>query len=160
MESSSGIFYTLPQINLKQSLMNYIIPPCAPPFPICSSSNINCDSLDKNRKEMYGHGSEAKNISEKLGNFQIDNSFAYHFIKTKFGRSLRFNELIGIVKSIQAYCSQKGIVLPPITRNEKRSFQLLIKYVDDHFEILRPILEKVTLCDESFNPIPLDIDSH
>lgn len=111
----------------------------------------------KNRKETYGKGIEAKVIREELGDFNVYKSPVYQAIIHKYGRSIRFSELLGIVNTIQIYLKYKhNIVLPQISRNEKRSFPLLIKYIDRNSEIIMPWIDRMTLCDSNLQKISLD----
>ena len=123
--------------------------------------NINVEiqekKLTKNKKEIYGQGNEAKIIREELGNFDVYESEAYKRIIKQFGRSIRFSELLGIINTIKIYLENKtNKVLPPIKRNEKRSFPLLIKYIQQNNELIFPYLQYISLCNSSFQKIPLD----
>ena len=123
--------------------------------------NINVEIQEKNqkknKKEIYGQGNEAKMIREELGNFDVYESEAYKRIIKQFGRSIRFSELLGIINTIKIYLENKtNKVLPPIKRNEKRSFLLLIKYIQQNNELIFPYLQYISLCNSSFQKIPLD----
>lgn len=112
----------------------------------------------RNRKDIYGKGCEAKMIKEELGNFDVYNSNAYKQVTQHFGRSIRLSELLGIIGSIRIYLkTKKSIIIEQISRNEKRSFPLLIKYIERNNEFIIPYLQFVSLCDSSFQKIPLDI---
>lgn len=113
---------------------------------------------EKNKKIEYGKGVEARAIKEEIGDFEIDKSEAYKKIISQFGRSIRFNELLGIINSIRIFLKIKhDIVLPETTRNEKRNFQLLIKFIERNNELIFPYLPYVSLCDSSFQKILLDV---
>ncbi|KAK8884616.1 hypothetical protein M9Y10_043732 [Tritrichomonas musculus] len=134
------------------------------PLPIAdkySNNNpkesIKNSNFKKNRKEIYGKGLEAKAIKEELGDFNANDSGAYKYIISKFGRSIRFSELLGILNTIQLYAKiRSNIAIPLISRNEKRSFPLLIKYIDRHSDLIIPYLQYISLCDSSFHKIPVD----
>lgn len=112
----------------------------------------------KSKKEIYGKGYEANAIKKELGDFNLFESDAYKRIISQFGKSIRFNELLGIVNSINTYLIIKQrISLPNITRNEKRSFPLLIKYIERNSELIYPYLQYISLCNSSFQKILLDI---
>lgn len=116
-------------------------------------TNINGNK----RKEKYGKGEEAKIIKEELGDFNVSESKAYKEIYKKFGRSIRFSELLGILNSINIYLQiKKNISLPHISRNEKRSYPLLIKYIERNGEMIFPYLQYISLCNSSFQKIPVD----
>lgn len=125
--------------------------------------NLHHDELinenkKKNRKEKYGNGIEAKAIKDELGNFNLYNSDAYKTIIKNFGHSIRFSELLGIINSINIILKIKyKTVLPEVTRNEKRSFQLLIKYVERNKELIYPYFQYISLGNSNFQKISLDI---
>ena len=132
------------------------------------NTNLNTENLDinqnclgekkKSKKEIYGKGYEANAIKEEIGNFNLFESDAYKRVISLFGKSVRFNELLGIINSIDTYLIiKKRISLPKITRNEKRSFPLLIKYIERNNELIYPYLQYISLCNSSFQKIPLDI---
>lgn len=114
---------------------------------IIDVSKINRPFNNSDSKK-YGAGKEATMVRDEIGDFDITSSKAMTILKTKFGNSLRTTELKGIIYSITDYLEQKKVYLPKLTRNAKRSFLLLVKYVDDNFEIFKDILPHVTLCDE------------
>ena len=109
-------------------------------------------------KKVYGQGSEALTIKKELGDFNVNESLAYKMITRKFGQSIRLNELIGILNSIIIYNRIKNnIILPQISRNEKRSFPLLIKYVEQHNNFILPHLNNIHLGNSFFQKIDKEI---
>jgi hypothetical protein len=42
-----------------------------------------------------------------------------------------------------------------MSRNTKRSFPLLVKYIQTNYDIIIPVLPKMVLCDAHKQPIPL-----
>lgn len=125
-----------------------------------SSINENLTEPNKksNRKEIYGKGNEAKMIKEKIGDFEVYKSTAYKKVTQHFGRSVRLSEILGIINSIQIILqTKKNISLQRISRNEKRSFPLLMKYIERNGEFIYPFFQHMSLCNSSFQKIPLDI---
>lgn len=121
----------------------------------CIISDI---SKKKDKKSIYGKGSESIAIKKELGDFDPFKSKSYAYIYKTYGRSIRFNELLGIINSLQLFFKYKKMkILPLLTRNEKRSFPLLIKYVEKNSELIIPYLQYISLCDSSFQKIPLDV---
>lgn len=115
-------------------------------------------SKKKNKKEAYGKGHEAKAIKDELGDFNMFETESYKTIIKQFGKSIRYNELLGIINSINIYIQlKKNCCLPKVTRNEKRSFPLLIKYIENNRELIIPYLQYIYLCNSSFQKISLDI---
>ena len=122
-----------------------------------NEGKINETNRKKTRKEIYGKGIEARTIKEELGEFDVFNSRAYKEVSQRFGRSIRLSELLGILNSIQIYLQMKqNNPLPQISRNEKRSFPLLIKYIERNSDLIFPLLQYISLCNSSFQKIPLD----
>lgn len=114
-------------------------------------------NIKKSKKLIYGKGSESIAIKKELGDFDAFSSESFKYIIKKYGRSIRFTELLGIINSIQIYLQYKNdATLPQLSRNEKRSFPLLIKYIEGNKEIIFPYLQFISLCDSSFQKIDLD----
>lgn len=156
-----------PNFNLPQGEQNQvepnlmILPPMNFQMAQLTANQDNNDATPtppkRRHKRKYGTGVEAKAIEEELGDFDVNNSRAYKEVVKNYGSSVRMNELLGIINSLDTYFQIKGMqTLPKLTRNEKRSFQLLIKYVDRNFEIIQPLLGHVHLCNSKFEPIRTD----
>ncbi|OHT09207.1 hypothetical protein TRFO_22049 [Tritrichomonas foetus] len=123
------------------------------------------------RQKKYGSGDEAKNIKTRLNGFESTKSEAYSALTSHFGKSLRLFELIGIVNSLHKYyeikpflLSQEEVInyvpvtLPKVTRDERRSFPLMVKYIEDNKDKIIPILPFINLCDKKGDIIvPEDI---
>lgn len=106
-------------------------------------------------KKKYGEGKEAAMIRDEMGNFDPMTSDAMRLIKAYYGNSLRLSELKGIINAIREYLFQKDIFLPKLSRNANRNYQLCIKYIQDHFEVMRDIFPFVRLHDNLGNIIPV-----
>lgn len=134
----------------------------SPPTIDSNLYNGNCLKNESHilpmNKKVYGQGSEALTIKKELGDFNVNESLAYKMITRKFGQSIRLNELIGILNSIIIYNRIKNnIILPQISRNEKRSFPLLIKYVEQHNNFILPHLNNIHLGNSFFQKIDKEI---
>lgn len=113
----------------------------------------------KNRKEIYGKNTEAKVIKEEISDFNFTESTAYKHIIGKFGKSIKFVELLGIINAIDLFLKNtKNIALPLLSRNEKRSFPLLIKYIERNIDLILPYIQYMSLCDSDFRKMPLDVN--
>lgn len=106
-------------------------------------------------KKKYGEGKEAAMIRDEMGNFDPMTSNAMRLIKAYYGNSLRLSELKGIINAIREYLYQKDIFLPKLSRNANRNYQLCIKYIQDHFEVMKDIFPFVKLHDNQGNIIPV-----
>lgn len=130
---------------------------------LCSINNLNNNNSEppkKSKKDIYGKGPEANNIKEKLGDFDVYHSRAYETVINNFGRSVRLNELLGIINSIRQYAFLKNHQgIPALNRDEKRSFSLLIKYIETNYDLIVPYFPFVKLCDSNGKPIELDLPS-
>ncbi len=120
----------------------------------------NAPYLQKSKKAIYGKGKEANNVKEKLGDFDFYHSKAYETVINNFGRSVRLCELLGIIDSIRQYAFIKSCQTIPVSnRDEKRSFPLLIKYIETNYDLIVPYFHFVKLCDSNGKPIALDLPS-
>ena len=85
-------------------------------------------------KPRYGEGVEAQAVAKELGDFNYETSPAFKAIQDYFGKDVRTKELKGIILTARFWLlKRKGIVLPELTRNEKRSLQLMVKYIERHY---------------------------
>jgi hypothetical protein len=58
-------------------------------------------------------------------------------------------ELKGIVTVVRAWWQVKdGTYLPQLSRNEKRSFALLVKYIDKHYDQIVPLFRHMVLIED------------
>jgi hypothetical protein len=104
----------------------------------------------------YGFGIEAKSVRAEIGNFDWYSSRAYSAVRRQFGETLRLKELKALIHAAVFYIKQKrGVDLPHMSRNTKRSFPLLVKYIQTNYDIIIPVLPKMVLCDAQKQPIPL-----
>lgn len=109
------------------------------------------------KRTPYGKGTEAKSVKDELGGFMYERSAVYISLVKHFGPSIRLRELRGIVLAIKDVLEkQYGCTLPPVSRNTKRIFSLLVKYMHDNYVYFMPMLDKVSLCDANLVPIQFD----
>jgi hypothetical protein len=107
-------------------------------------------------QKQYGSGWEAKTVHEELGDFAYSKSPAYGLVTECFGSTLRLKELKGIVYFAKDFLeTHTGIKLPKISRNAKRSFPLLVKYIQANLDVMRPVLVRIEILDENRLSIPL-----
>ncbi|OHT10195.1 hypothetical protein TRFO_20568 [Tritrichomonas foetus] len=93
-------------------------------------------------------GKEASNIQKLLGNFDYNNSRAWKEIKILFSSGIRHTELISIATVLISIYN-----LPKVSRPHRRSFPLLVKWFDDNWEKIQPIISKISLLDKERVPI-------
>lgn len=114
----------------------------------------------KRVRTEYGHGTEARSVQMEIGDFDYLSSQAHAAIIHYFGTTLKLRELKGIVVSIRAFLESKhGIHLPQMSRNTKRSYPLMIKYIQDNLDAIVPVFPVIELLDERRNPVSL-CDAH
>lgn len=124
-------------------------------------NDTNADDVpktkDKSRERLaYGFGAEAHSVHNEIGSFDYTRSPAYMAILHFFGPTIKLRELKAIISALQLYLKNKSnIVLPPMSRNTKRSYPLLVKYIQDNFAILVPMFPNLTFLDENMQPVPL-----
>ena len=107
-------------------------------------------------RTRYGQGVEAQSVKDELGGFRYERGPAYVALVRNFGTSLRLRELKAIVLALKDVMERRyGYVLPPVSRNTKRIFSLLVKYLQDNYRYFAPMLDKVVLCDADGVPIEL-----
>lgn len=66
----------------------------------------------------------------------------------QFGYGIRFSELISIAEILISI-----LHLPPLTRNMKRKYELLMKWYEDNFNIISQYLKYIQLLDNDKNEI-------
>jgi hypothetical protein len=109
-------------------------------------------------RRTYGSGWEAQTVNEEIGDFNYESSEAYAVLLRCYGSDLRLKELKAILSGVTACLKAKSsIVLPELSRNAKRSFKLMVKYIQTHYECIAPILPNLILCDIHKKAIPLGI---
>ena len=105
-------------------------------------------------KKAYGEGYEAQAVRHELGNFNYLSSRGYHLVVSLFGDTIRLRELKAVVFTVIHYLQTKyRLNMPPLSRNAKRSFPLLIKYITENYEAMEPVFPLVSLCDKDKKPI-------
>jgi hypothetical protein len=113
-------------------------------------------STSDSPRTAYGSGIEALAVSQEIGDFVATASPAYALIRRQFGSCIRLVELKALVTAAIAVVQYKDrVVLPKMSRNTKRSWQLLVKYIDTHYGSLAPVFPNLTLCDKHRDPIPI-----
>ena len=96
-----------------------------------------------------GKGRDAKKVADLLQSFTLEKSPAYKKFLQHFQNSLSQPELIKIAECLAAYFHLY------LDRDSKRSAKLLIKWFDDHWDILHNEIDKIHTFDEFNNQISL-----
>jgi hypothetical protein len=109
---------------------------------------------------QYGRGSEAQQVQREIGDFEYLSSSAWKSIRFYFGSSIRLRELKGIVTAMQKYHRLKFRQdLPKLSRNGKRCFPLLVKYIAENIDFFQSVFPLVSLANANKQAIPfLDSD--
>lgn len=102
----------------------------------------------KQRKKR-GEGVEAKRVQDRLRGFQIEDSPAFRAIQKQFTGGVTHSELKSIALIL---CEQ---VCPPLKldRDASRDNRVLIRWFDEHWDKIRPVISKIHLRDENENII-------
>ena len=98
-------------------------------------------------KVKRGHGVEAKRVAERLKGFDYETSKVWDLLKTKFSSGITHNELKSIA---QVCCYFSNLTLD---RDATRDNRVLIKWFDENWNVLKDIINKISLRDEHGRPI-------
>ena len=90
-----------------------------------------------------GQGTEAQKVLLKLNGFNFETSKAWQLIQLRYSSGITQNEL----KSIALVVSHLTNIA--LDRDTKRDFKLLVKWFDDNFEVVCPILFMINLRDKN-----------
>ena len=134
------------QVEAPQSYVNSNFLPKSIPRRFRKKIRKNCLTVP------YGSGMDAKRFKERLFDFDIAKSQAAKFIFERFGKT-RIEELVAMINLAIDVLMDSELSIRALTRDEKRNWPLLVKYVEDHFAVLRPILKKIELTDENGKPV-------
>ena len=99
--------------------------------------------------ESHGLGPEAKIIAKELSHFDYQKSYAWQQLQLHFSSGVRFSEL----KSIASILIMNFPYLPPLSRSAVRSAPILIKWYNDNWKLIAPILPYIKMIDSDFNVI-------
>jgi hypothetical protein len=105
-----------------------------------------------NDEEFLSHKTglrkEGQHIAQVLQNFNYETSDAWAFLTHHFSSGVRHRELNSI-----ALITSKTFNIPRVTRDAQRSYPMLIKWFQDNWGAIEPILPLVSLRDENDRPI-------
>lgn len=89
-------------------------------------------------------GKEARKVQTLLEGFNVDNCKAWKEITRHFSTGIRHNELVSIANILV-----KTYDLPALTRYCHRSFAVLIKWFQDNWDRIDPVIHNIKLLDEN-----------
>jgi hypothetical protein len=89
-------------------------------------------------------GKEGKRIAVILRSFNYKDSGAWQSIIEKFSTGIRHRELCSVAILISQFFG-----VSKIPRDARRSFPVLVKWFEDHWETIEPIWSCVSLLDKS-----------
>ena len=95
-----------------------------------------------------GLGPEAKSVAKDLGDFDYTKCPQWLYLQSKFSTGVSLKELKSIATIIQLHLG-----LPPLTRNQKRSYPLLIKWFCINWDQIQPVLQYIYLFDDNLMEI-------
>ena len=95
-----------------------------------------------------GLGPDAQSVAQDIGDFDYSTCPQWLYLQAKFSTGIRFRELKSIANIIQI-----TLQLPPLSRNQKRSFPLLIKWFCTNWDKIQPILDYISLYDDNLTQI-------
>jgi hypothetical protein len=119
------------------------------------SDSYDVSSTTKQFKH-FGSSWVEQTIPAELGDFDYSTSVAYNQIRTLFGSTIRLCELKYVVYFVSQFLERDaGVKLPRLSKNAKRSFPLLVKYIQTNFGLMLPVLAKIQILDENCREIRL-----
>lgn len=89
-------------------------------------------------------GKERLIVERQVDGFDPENTIAWKTIQLKFSTGIRHPELLSI-----AYILEKIGHLPKITRTCRRSYVVLIKWFNENWTEIEPLLNRIQLLDEN-----------
>ena len=110
------------------------------------SSKAAAAPSPKTRKKR-GEGIEAQRVNARLAGFDIEKSEAWKTIQRQFTVGVTHTELKSIA---QILCDQLSIKLD---RDASRDNRVLVKWFDENWEKIKPILHTIHLRDDHDNVI-------
>jgi hypothetical protein len=126
-----------------------IIVPVVPPMTSFTAPESKHTLLTANQCKHYGSRWVELTTQEELGDFEYSASAAYKQICTLFGVTIQPLELKNVVCFVSQFLEMNaGVKLPPLSKNAKRDFPLLVKYVQTNLDVMLPVLVKVQFVDE------------
>lgn len=103
---------------------------------------------NKTKPKASKKGKEASYIKKVLSDFDYKSSLTWKKIQHMFSTGIRHTELLSVAEVLVHLTGA-----PNISRSCHRSFPVLIKWFDDNWEILEPIIYRISLLDENKNKI-------
>ena len=95
------------------------------------------------QKVKRGEGAEAKRVAERLNGFNYETSETWRILKEKFSSGVTHSELKSVAFVLCQYA--EGLALD---RDATRDNRVLIKWFDEHWDIIKNLIDKVSLKDE------------
>lgn len=92
--------------------------------------------------------SEAQIIAEKLGGYDYKSSDVWKKLMVRFSSGIRHHELFSVAIIIQQIIKSTSL-----SRNEKRSFPLLIRWFERNWNSIESVLSSIRLLDVNFHSI-------
>jgi hypothetical protein len=83
---------------------------------------------------------EQQRIKKDLGDFDAVKSSTFQQLQQQFGANLRHTDLRSI-----ALVLIKTMGIPTISRNERRSFPILVKWFDRHWTLVSSVIGQIEL---------------
>ena len=106
-----------------------------------TSSSAPVKPVEKRRKR--GQGAEAMRVQKQLTNWSQEDSVAFKEIQKQFTSQVRHAELKSIAQVICDVCPSLRL-----HRDASRDNRVLIKWFDDNWSKIQPIMPKIHLRDE------------
>lgn len=75
-------------------------------------------------------------LKEKLGGFDPKSSIAWTKLTDRYGPKISLDEMLSLAQAVSS------VLNVPLTREYKRRKDMLIKWFDEHFDVIWPFIEE------------------
>lgn len=117
------------------------------------SSEAHDSNQLKGSKTKRGDGLEAQRTACRMKSFKKDDSEFYKMLSNKFSSGITHSELVSVASVCCYYTDLK------LDRGAKRVNEVLIKWFDENWNVLKDVIDRVTLRDEKEIPINLELEN-
>jgi hypothetical protein len=113
--------------------------------------DISPPSDDEVCRRALQKGRQGRHIAKILQTFDFRASHAWNAITNTFGSGIRHRELVSVAIVIAAHFG-----VARVSRDAQRSYPVLVKWFDDNWEAVGPVLHRVSLRDNEDRVIDRD----
>jgi hypothetical protein len=101
-----------------------------------------CDDVEESTRRSRS-GKESRHIAQMLKGFDYTTCEAWSGLTQHFSSGIRHRELISI-----AFLITEWFHVPKIPRDARRSYPMLVKWFQDHWTTIQPMLPLISIRDD------------